>query len=136
MIDVGVASDMTLAVLSFETRKSPARVRFRCDDLHIDEARDRGAEPPFPTGSASGDNTLEVWDLQAGACRLIPSANPPYLEIATTATVIIGSDAAALSDSSTGRRQMLAKAQPKVIAGPTTSPLRSRISSTLRRSSR
>ena len=47
MIDAGTTSDMTLAVLSFETRKSPARVRFRCDDLHIDEGRDLEPDPPF-----------------------------------------------------------------------------------------
>lgn len=47
MIDVGTTSDMTLAVLSFETRKSPSRVRFRCDDLHIDEGRDLEPNPPF-----------------------------------------------------------------------------------------
>ena len=47
MIDVGTTSDMTLAVLSFETRKSPACLRFRCDDLHIDEGRDLEPNPPF-----------------------------------------------------------------------------------------
>ena len=47
MIDVSTTSDMTVAVLSFETRKSPARVRFRCDDLHIDEGRNLEPNPPF-----------------------------------------------------------------------------------------
>lgn len=38
---------MTLAILSFATRRTPGRVMFRCDDLLINEARDLETNPPF-----------------------------------------------------------------------------------------
>ncbi len=51
MIDVGTTSAMTLAVLSFETRKSPACLRFLPRRPRVDESRDpepnhaQGTEP-------------------------------------------------------------------------------------------
>jgi hypothetical protein len=118
MIDVGTTSDMTLAVLSFETRKSPARVRFRCYDLHIDERPD-GRRTVVRGLDRSRGQCAQVWDLQEGAYLLTHRANGPYLAIATTATAIIASDVWFLEWPSPD-----AKAQPKTIAGLITRPLR------------
>src|SRR6185295_13302243 len=38
---------MTLAILSFTVGATRGRVTFRCNDLHIDEARDLEVNPPF-----------------------------------------------------------------------------------------
>jgi hypothetical protein len=38
---------MTVAVLSFATRKIPGRVMFHCNDLALSEARDLEPDPPF-----------------------------------------------------------------------------------------
>jgi hypothetical protein len=43
--------------------------------------------------SASADQTLKVWDLEAGACILTHRANVGYTAVAATATTVIAGDA-------------------------------------------
>lgn len=44
---------MTLAILSFDTRRVPARVILRCDDLQFSETRELEPDPPFAEWAAA-----------------------------------------------------------------------------------
>jgi hypothetical protein len=85
MIGVDTTSDMTLTVLSFETRKPPTCLRFRSDDLHIDEGRDPEPNPPFTDWLGVGDTTLKVWNLRAQDDRRPDSQPTPPSDPALSA---------------------------------------------------
>ena len=89
---------MTFAVLSFATRAAPGRIRFRCDELRLDEERDLEPEPPFAgwarayaTGSWSREALLGIglaigqWleGSQRWFTRLAEAAAPVTLVIET-----------------------------------------------------
>ena len=106
MIDAGTTSDMTLAVLSFETRKPPACLRFRSDDLHIDEGRDLEPHPPFVDWLGVGGQHAQGMGPVGGRVLFTHRANAGYLAAPRSRPP----SSQVLSGSWTDRRQMCVEA--------------------------